>query len=65
MADVSGHSKEQNTYPDDYVTAHKTFKARNIDENRFVKFEERDTRSVLTLDMIKTLCHGKLNCLEA
>ncbi|CAB3985265.1 rhamnosyl O-methyltransferase-like [Paramuricea clavata] len=59
MADVSGHTKEQNTYPDDYVTAHKTFEARNIDENRFVKFEERDTRTVLTVAMIKTLCHGK------
>ncbi len=63
MADMSDHSKEDNTYPDDYMTAHKAFHSRNIDENRFVRFEERDTRSVLTLEMIKVLCHGELNSL--
>ena len=44
-----------------YLTAHKVFEARGIDENRFVNFEDRDTQSVLTAEMIKILCHGKLH----
>mgnify|MGYP002803382480 FL=1 len=42
-----------------YLTAHKVFEARSIDENRFVNFEDRETQSVLTAEMTKILCHGK------
>ena len=66
MADVSEHSKDQNNYPVKYAAAHKRFEAHStttIDNNRFVNFEERDTQSVLTVDIIKIICHGKLNWL--
>ena len=61
MGDISKHTKAENIYSQDYVTAHKAYEALDIDKNRFVKFEERETRSVLTLDMMKVLCHGLLN----
>ena len=67
MADVSEHSKDQNHYPVDYAAAHKRFEAHSTitidNNNRFVNFVERDTQSVLTVDMIKIICHGKLNWL--
>ena len=63
MGDVSKHSKDQNHYPDDYTAAHKRFEAQSINKNRFVNFEERDTQSVLTVEVIKVICHGKLNWL--
>jgi hypothetical protein len=44
-----------------YLTAHKVFKTRSIDENRFIDIENRDTQSVLTAEMAKILCHGKSN----
>ena len=63
VSNVSKHSKDQNHYPDDYTAAHKRFEAQSINKNRFVNFKERDTQSVLTVEMIKVICHGKLNWL--
>ncbi len=49
-----------------YIAHHKHYEAdfKAIDENRFVKFEERETRSVLTVEMVKVLDHGKLSWLN-
>ena len=48
-------------YAGDVQRLNMAFKTRNIDENRFAKFEERETRSVLTTEMIKVLLNGELS----
>lgn len=41
-----------------YSKSHKMYLDRKTNENRFVKFEDREERSVLDADMLKILSHG-------
>ncbi|XP_028404525.1 uncharacterized protein LOC114527111 isoform X1 [Dendronephthya gigantea] len=56
---MSIKGEDKSYYGGDVLSLNKAFKVRNIEENRFAKFEERETRSVLTIEMIKFLCTGK------
>ena len=45
----------------DYRKTNSRFaEAMGSEENRFVKYEDRKQEGALTVDIIKTLCHGKM-----
>ena len=45
---------------DDYNAIHKAYTSMNINENRFVNFEDREKRSVVNVDIFKVLVQGKV-----